>query len=114
MTLRQLRYSYIFLDGTFDVIIMDSVLCGEGSTATCAKMASEASRVLELNGIFFICSYGVPDNRMNYLEKEDIYSWNISFHTVPKPTVSAAAAPSAEDVNGVHYIYICQKGGATE
>ena len=51
---------------------------------------------------------------MNYLEKEDIYSWNVSVHTVPKPTVSAAAVPSAEDANGVHYIYICQKGGAAE
>jgi hypothetical protein len=48
------------------------------------------------------------------LEKEDVYSWTITVHTVPKPTVSAAAVPSAEDANGVHYIYVCSKGGSAE
>lgn len=85
-----------------------------GSTANVAKFCSEVSRVLKPTGLFFIVSYGVPDNRLNYLEKEDIYSWTVTVHTVPKPTVSAAAVPSAEDANGVHYIYICSKGGAAE
>lgn len=107
-----------FPDETFDVVIakatVDAVLCGEGSTANIAKFCSEVSRVLKPTGCFFIVSYGVPDNRLNYLEKEDIYSWSVTVHTVPKPTVSAAAVPSAEDANGVHYIYICSKGGAAE
>lgn len=107
-----------FPDESFDVVIdkgtMDSILCGEGSTANVAKMCGEVSRVLKPNGCFFIISYGVPDNRLNYLEKEDAYSWNVTVHTVPKPTVSAAAVPSAEDVNGVHYIYVCSKGGRAE
>jgi len=107
-----------FPDETFDVVVdkgtMDSVLCGEGSTANVAKMCGEVSRVLKPSGVFFIVSYGVPDNRLNYLEKEDMYSWNVTVHTVPKPTVSAAAVPSAEDANGVHYIYVCRKGGAVE
>ena len=85
-----------------------------GSTANVAKFCSEVSRVLKPTGCFFIVSYGVPDNRLNYLEKEDIYSWSVTVHTVPKPTVSAAAVPSAEDANGVHYIYICSKGGNAE
>jgi len=95
-----------FPDETFDVVVdkgtMDSLLCGE------------ISRVLKPNGCFVIISYGVPDNRLNYLEKEDIYSWSVVTHTVPKPTVSAAAVPSAEDANGVHYIYVCSKGGSAE
>ncbi len=101
-----------FPDETFDVVMakgtVDAVLCGEGSTANMAKLCSEVSRV------FFILSYGVPDNRLNYIEKEDVYSWNVTVHTVPKPTVSAAAVPSAEDANGVHYIYVCTKGGSAE
>lgn len=56
-----------FPDGTFDCIIdkgtMDSILCGEGSTANVAKMCSEAVRVLKPDGVFFMVSYGVPDNR---------------------------------------------------
>lgn len=107
-----------FPDETFDVVIakatVDAVLCGEGSTANVAKLCSEVSRVLKPTGIFFIVSYGVPDNRLNYLEKEDVYSWSVTVHTVPKPTVSAAAVPSAEDANGVHYIYVCSKGGSAE
>lgn len=107
-----------FPDETFDVVVdkgtLDSVLCGEGSTANTAKMCSEVSRVLKPNGVFLIVSYGVPDNRLNYLEKEDIYSWHVSTHTVPKPTVSAAAVPSAEDASGLHYIYVCTKGGKAE
>mmetsp|Transcript_7813 Transcript_7813/g.6980 ORF Transcript_7813/g.6980 Transcript_7813/m.6980 type:complete len:210 (+) Transcript_7813:98-727(+) len=105
-----------FPDETFDVVIakgtVDAVLCGEGSTANMAKLCNEVSRVLKPKGIFFIVSYGVPDNRLNYLEKEDVYSWTVTVHTVPKPTVSAAAVPAAEDANGVHYIYICSKGGS--
>jgi ubiquinone/menaquinone biosynthesis C-methylase UbiE len=107
-----------FPDETFDVVIakatLDAVLCGEGSTANVGKFCAEVSRVLKPNGCFFIVSYGVPDNRLNYLEKEDLYSWNVTVHTVPKTTVSAAAVPSAEDANGVHYIYVCSKGGAAE
>lgn len=107
-----------FPDETFDVVIakasFDAVLCGEGSTANIAKFCSEVSRVLKPTGCLFIVSYGVPDNRLNYLEKEDLYSWTVTVHTVPKPTVSAAAVPAAEDANGVHYIYICTKGGSAE
>ena len=107
-----------FPDETFDVVVakgtVDAVLCGEGSTANMAKLCSEISRVLKPKGIFIIVSYGVPDNRLNYIEKEDSYSWIVTVHTVPKPTVSAAAVPSAEDANGVHYIYVCSKGGSAE
>jgi len=107
-----------FPDETFDVVVakgvVDAVLCGEGSTSNVAKLCSEVSRVLKPKGLFFIVSYGVPDNRMNYLDKEDVYAWTVTVHTVPKPTVSAAAVPSAEDANGVHYIYVCSKGGSQE
>jgi EEF1A lysine methyltransferase 4 len=100
-----------FPDETFDVIIakgtVDAILCGEGSTA-------KASRVLKPNGCFFIVSFGVPDNRLHFLAKEDAYSWTVATHTVPKPTVSASAVPSTDDSGGVHYIYVCSKGGSAE
>lgn len=53
----------------FQQATVDAVLCGEGSTANVAKFCSEVSRVLKPTGVFFIVSYGVPDNRLNYLEK---------------------------------------------
>lgn len=107
-----------FPDETFDVIIakgtVDAILCGEGSTANIAKLCSEASRVLKPNGCFFIVSFGVPDNRLHFLAKEEAYSWTVATHTVPKPTVSASAVPSTDDTGGVHYIYVCSKGGPAE
>jgi EEF1A lysine methyltransferase 4 len=107
-----------FPDETFDAVIakgtVDSILCGEGSTANIAKFCSEVSRVLKPKGVFFIVSYGIPDNRLNYLEKEDVYSWTVTVHSVPKPTVSAAAVPSTDDATGVHYLYVCTKGGGAE
>ncbi|GMH52473.1 hypothetical protein TL16_g01238, partial [Triparma laevis f. inornata] len=76
-----------FPDESYDAVIgkatMDAVLCGEGSTANIAKMCSEVSRVLNGSGVFFIVSYGVPDNRLNYLENDD-YAWTVTVHTVPK------------------------------
>lgn len=59
-------------DESFNAVVdkgtLDSVLCGEGSTANVAKMCMEISRVLKPNGVYFICSYGVPDNRLQVLE----------------------------------------------
>ena len=89
----------------------DSILCGEGSTANAAKMCQEVSRVLKPSGTFMIISYGVPDNRLSYLENED-YGWTVTVHTVAKPTVSATAVPDTKDANSVHYIYVCVKGGS--
>ena len=118
LTFQQMNVcSLEFPDESFDAVIvkgtMDAILCGEGSTANVAKMCMEVSRVLKPSGILFVVSYGVPDNRMQYLENED-YSWTVTTHTVPKPTVSATAVPDTKDANSVHYIYVCAKGGNAE
>ncbi|OWZ08226.1 Methyltransferase [Phytophthora megakarya] len=101
-----------FADETYDAVVdkgtMDSILCGEGSTANVAKMCQEIHRVLKPNGVYFIVSYGVPDNRLSYLENKEL-QWKVTVHTVPKPTVSAVQVSEA-DANAVHYIYVCQKG----
>ena len=106
-----------FKDETFDVVIakglLDAILCGESSTANTAKLCAEVSRVLKPGGIFFIVSYGTPENRLNHLDKEDLYGWIVEVLTIPKPTISAAALPASDDVNGFHYIYICRKSGGS-
>lgn len=73
----------------------------------------QVARVLKPNGVYFVVSYGVPDNRLSYLENED-YSWTVTVHTVAKPTVSATAVPDTKDANSVHYIYVCVKGGTAD
>ena len=103
-----------FADETYDCVVdkgtLDSLLCGEGSTANVNKACSEISRVLKESGVLIIISYGIPDNRLSYLENSD-YKWTVEVHTVPKPTVSATAVPDAKDASIVHYIYVCSKGG---
>ena len=54
-------------------------------------------------------SYGIPDNRLGYLESDDL-KWKVTVHTVAKPTVSATAVPDTKDANSVHYVYACCKG----
>ena len=102
-------------DGTYDAVIdkamLDSVLCGEGSSANAAKFLAGVSRTLKSVGVYFCVSYGIPDNRMTYLDNE-AYGWTVKVHTVAKPTVSAAASAGAGksgDPSSVHYIYVCQK-----
>jgi ubiquinone/menaquinone biosynthesis C-methylase UbiE len=102
-----------FPDESFDVALdkgtLDSILCGEGSVANAAKLCTEISRVLKPNGVYVVVSYGIPDNRVSYLENDD-YAWTVKVHTVPKPTINAAAVPDTNDANAVHYIYVCKVG----
>lgn len=85
-------------DGIYDVVFdkgtVDSLLCGEGSTAKVATVFSEISRVLKDDGTLFMVSYGIPDNRLSYLENAD-YNWTVKVHAIPKPTVTAVRNPPA-------------------
>ena len=73
----------------------------------------QITRVLKPTGVFIMCSYGIPDNRLSYLDN-DPYHWKVQVHTVAKPTVSAAAVPDAKDASSVHYVYVCAKGAESD
>jgi ubiquinone/menaquinone biosynthesis C-methylase UbiE len=104
-------------DEHFDCVLdkgtLDSILCGEGSTGNVAKMLSEVVRVLKPNGVFFMVSYGVSDNRLGYLVSDE-YPWKVSVTSVAKPTVSANAVSDSKDANSVHYIYVAVKDAGAE
>lgn len=76
-----------FPDGYFDAVLdkgtLDSVLCGENSTSNATKMLAETSRVLKAGGNYMVISYGQPESRLTYLEKED-YKWRVTVHTIRK------------------------------
>lgn len=65
----------------------------------------EISRYRGLASLFFV--------DLQYLENDD-YSWTVTVHTIPKPTISAAAVPDTKDAESVHYLYVCKKGGTAE
>ena len=64
-----------FADGAVDAVVdkgtLDSLLCGDNSTANGGRYLSEVCRVLKPSGVFFCVSYGNPDNRLQYFENDD-------------------------------------------
>ena len=102
-----------FGDASFDAVIdkgtLDSLLCGDNSTASCGRYLAEVSRVLRPGGVFFAVSYGTPENRLQYMENDE-YGWRVQVKTLAKPTISAAGAPDVTDPSQVHFVYILVKG----
>lgn len=101
-----------FADGSFDAVVdkglLDSVLCGENSSTTSARVCEGVSRVLKPGGNFIIISFGTPENRLNILERDE-YKWRVSVNTIPKPTIAGAPLPDAADPTASHYIYVCHR-----
>ena len=108
--------------GTFDVAMdkgtLDSILCGENSTANSQKMLNEVSRILKPDGLYMMISFGLEEHRMDILRppsNPDAYGWKITVQKVPKPTVSgtvpALIANEADggEASGFHYVYLCEK-----
>ncbi len=72
MDVRDLQYE----DETFDMIIdkstIDALLCGDNAFLNVAIMLKEFSRVLKPGGIYFVISYGKPENREFHFEREHL------------------------------------------
>ena len=102
MDVRELKYA----DESFDVVIdkstIDALLCGEHAYMNVAKMTKEISRVLKTGGIYFIISYGKPENRIIHLERDHL-AFDIHFYSIKKEN------DGTNDHEQVHYGYICTK-----
>jgi hypothetical protein len=107
MDVTALDFGAAYFDGAIDKGCLDSILCGEGSTANAAKYLKEVSRTLKPNGVFVVVSYGVPDHRSNHLDKVE-YGWSVDVTTVRKPQIGTVHP--AEDETAVHYVYTMRKG----
>ncbi|CAD8066406.1 unnamed protein product [Paramecium primaurelia] len=111
MDARAMDFEEGAFDGAIDKGTLDAILCGESSSSNAQKVIQEVHRVLGPKGVFFIISYGLPEHRLQYLEKPE-YDWNVVVKQVHKPTISTSIAITNEDKDApnVHYIYICTKG----
>jgi len=97
-----------FVSKSFDLIIckgtFDALLTSAGSIANAKFVVSECSRVLANgHGVLFLVSYGNPDSRVVFLERDNdlSYYWQeVSIHTV-----SRRSAGSAKN----DYVYVCSK-----
>lgn len=108
MNVCALAYGDSSYDTVIDKATLDSLLCGDNSTANASRYCSEVARILKPGGVFFVISYGIPENRLSYLENDE-YGWRVTVSTLPKPTVSPNGVPDGTDPSQVHYIYICTK-----
>ena len=92
-----------FKDETFDFIIdkstLDALLCGENSFVDVVYMTKEISRILKVGGIYFIISYGKPENRLLHLQRKHL-AFNIQVIELKQKTGNE---------NSLHFIYVCKK-----
>ena len=65
-----------YQDSEFDFAIdkstIDALLCGDNAFLNVAKMTKEVQRVLKQGGIYFVISYGRPENRIFHFEREHL------------------------------------------
>jgi EEF1A lysine methyltransferase 4 len=120
-------------DGVLDKGTMDAMLCGERSVDNCYKMLFECHRVLRPSAAYVVVTYGAPDTRMPHLCEVEWGSINVyiidklealdgiidgSRHPlqVKGPysgtDLSAMAALSSDEMQGVHFVYVCRKPDA--
>ena len=110
MDVRKLGYESAVFDAVIDKATLDSLLCGENSTANSGLYVKEVARVLKPGGVFIVVSFGAPENRLSYLEGE--YNWTVTVSAIPKPTINAAGlAEAASDPAQSHYVYVARKEG---
>jgi hypothetical protein len=101
-------------DASFDAILdkatLDSLLCGENSTANTGRYVGEVARTLKPGGVYIIVSFGTPENRLSYLEGD--YGWTVTVHSIPKPTINTAGLPevNSSDPSQQHVSEVASTG----
>jgi len=83
MDVRDLKYENDFFDMVVDKSTIDAILCGECSFINVAKMLKEVDRVLKVDGIYMIISYGQPENRVFHLERNYL-NFEVTIYTIKK------------------------------
>merc|ERR1712137_623588 len=60
MDARQMDFNPESFNVVVDKAMLDSILCGEGSTHNAQKMLMEVSKVLKPDGVYVVVSHGHP------------------------------------------------------
>lgn len=65
-------------------------MCGDGSGPNAEQMLNEIYKVLSPTGVYICISYGLPDQRLGYLNRQE-FNWTVMHHKIAKPTISTSA-----------------------
>ncbi len=71
----------------------------------------EIFRVLTVGGVYVLITYGLPDQRQNFLQHDKL-DWKILDPIkIDKPIISTSISLSPEDKEAPdeHYIFLCRK-----
>ena len=60
------------MDAIIDKALFDALLCTGNGPAAVAQYVQEVERLLQIEGVWIIISYGNPEQRLPYLEQYDI------------------------------------------
>eukprot|EP00700_Malawimonas_jakobiformis_P002582 EC724483.1.p1 GENE.EC724483.1~~EC724483.1.p1 ORF type:complete len:199 (+),score=29.54 EC724483.1:36-632(+) len=99
-----MNYAAEFFDAVIDKATLDSMLCIESGVKAVQATINEYARVLKRGGVLIVVTYGQPEQRLSYLERQG--TWTVTTHTVPKPPIQP---DGAVDEREVHYVYVCRK-----
>ena len=102
----------------FDVVIdkatLDSIFCGDVPTRNVGKYLQEMERVLGPEGLYLCFSYGPPEDRLSFLDNDEVedngfLAWTVDVHAIPKPCVNPNEVKDLSKPSDVYYVYVCQK-----
>uniref|UniRef100_A0A7S1UEF3 Methyltransferase type 11 domain-containing protein n=1 Tax=Phaeomonas parva TaxID=124430 RepID=A0A7S1UEF3_9STRA len=104
-------------DAVIDKACLDAIYCHELGEASAKAALQEVDRILKPEGVYFMVSRGLPEERLEVLEVEDVkekgyLAWQVQVHAIAKPAVDVKYIPNLADPTSVYYIYVCEKDEA--
>lgn len=64
--------------------LVDSLMCGGGSARGIDSMCSAVARALSAGGAYVVMTYGPPEDRLRYFEKDE-FGWAVEIFCLRKP-----------------------------
>lgn len=106
-------------DGSYDAIVdkalFDSILCSQsGGEKMVAVYIFEIDRMLTNDGVFFLVTYGNPDDRLRFLEQYDIEEpyftpWFVEVRAFEVPLEYEEEDLDEDSPDSYYFVYICRK-----
>jgi hypothetical protein len=102
------------IDCVVDKGLFDSLICNANGTVIIQQYIIEVERMLKEKGVFFLISYGNPEQRLQYLEQFDAdephYTpWNIEVEAILKPKQFNEEVLNPDDPDHLYFIYVAKK-----
>eukprot|EP01016_Furgasonia_blochmanni_P045551 TRINITY_DN643_c0_g1_i7.p1 TRINITY_DN643_c0_g1~~TRINITY_DN643_c0_g1_i7.p1 ORF type:complete len:305 (-),score=37.50 TRINITY_DN643_c0_g1_i7:269-1183(-) len=106
MDVRDLQYENNTFDLAIDKSTIDALLCGDDSFVSVARMMKEVQRVLKPGGVYFVISYGAPENRVLHFRRPHLSFYLEAFSITSRRIEDL---DDEEDAENIYYCYMAKK-----